>query len=214
QKVARHRVARYAPQRWERRAACIENRAPRSHVENQGVAVSDEYLVHILAVGRARQRDVGEHFIECAYRELLVAVHVAIRALVPAAANRRLQDVGVGFARRSVDLAFVAHARYLRPLQRSIWSARSRQCTACTSMTLPLESVTSCSSGCTKPVTEGRLSRSMRSMTSWCSVGSTLMPYCSTSALPALKSPSALMRMISASSLPQPARNFSAESTT
>lgn len=69
-----------------------------------------------------------------------------------------------------------ATAYCCRPLQRSIWSARSHGYHTSTSTILPEVSVLASSSGCTKPVTDGRLSDARRATTASRSAGSTLVP--------------------------------------
>src|SRR5262249_22072027 len=78
---------------------------------HERVAVGNEHLLDI-AVGQARGPDVGQRLVERANPELLVPVHVSVRAVVPRAANRGLQDVRVGLAQWPVDRSLVPH----RPL--------------------------------------------------------------------------------------------------
>ena len=65
------------------------------HVEDQRVAVGDEDLVDRVRGAARGFAQVGERFGELAHAELLAAIHVAVRAFVPGAADRRLQDVAV-----------------------------------------------------------------------------------------------------------------------
>ena len=70
---------------------------------------SKSSLIYLTRRMAARCGDIFEGLREWAHRELLVAVHVAVGALVPTAADGGLQDVGIGLARRAVDAAQVTH---------------------------------------------------------------------------------------------------------
>jgi hypothetical protein len=111
---ARGRVAADPAQPREVRAARGEERLPVIHRQDQRVAVGDEHLVDPVAGGAAGAGEVGQRLGQRPHREpRLVAVHVAVGAVVPRAADRRLDDQRVGLGRRTVDLADVAHAAWI-----------------------------------------------------------------------------------------------------
>ena len=84
------------------------------HRQDERVAVCDEDLLDVRPEGARAGLEVLERLAEVAHAERLRAVHVAVRAVVPRAADRRLDDVRVGLGGRSVEDAFVAHvARWL-----------------------------------------------------------------------------------------------------
>ena len=58
---------------------------------------------------RLGEGDVLAQLVDRAHPHVLVAVHVAVGALVPRAADGGLQDVGMCLAGRAVETAFVAH---------------------------------------------------------------------------------------------------------
>ena len=106
-----HGVAGHAAEAWEASARALEDRQPVIHREDERVAVRDEELLDLVADRRARAIEILERLRELAHAERLVAVHVAIRAVVPRAADRGLQDQRVGFRRRAVEATFVTHRR-------------------------------------------------------------------------------------------------------
>lgn len=80
-------------------------RASRTIVRSSpSVAVRYEHLLHLASVEPTRCLEIDEHLRELAHTEGLVTVHVAVGAVVPAAADGGLQDVCVGLGRRSIEL--------------------------------------------------------------------------------------------------------------
>jgi hypothetical protein len=78
--------------------------------QDQRVAVGHEQLLHARSKVLGGFGQVRERLVQLPYAKALFAVHVAVDTGVPGAADGRLQDVGVGFRRGTVDLAFVTHA--------------------------------------------------------------------------------------------------------
>jgi len=71
------------------------------------------FLRLLAGKGRAGQipgiRDEFQALVDRAQPERLVPVHVAVGAVVPRAADRGLEDQGIGLRRRTVETTFVAH---------------------------------------------------------------------------------------------------------
>ena len=107
--VARHRVARHLAQLREAGARGAQDRPPVIHRQHQRVAVGDEDLVDRVARDARGFAQVLQRLGEVAHAELLAAVHVAVHALVPRAADGRLQDVAVRLRRRAIERRHVAH---------------------------------------------------------------------------------------------------------
>src|ERR1019366_1654618 len=110
--VPRHRIRRDAPQPREARARPLEDRAPVVHRQHQRVAVGHEHLLDRLDVGAEVTRggvEIVQRVAQVADAERLFPVHVAVRAVVPRAADRGLQDVRVRLGGRAVEGAFVTH---------------------------------------------------------------------------------------------------------
>src|SRR5262249_23692229 len=81
----------------------LENRQPLRARHHQRVPVGDEQLLSPFR----RRVEIFEAFLERPHAKALVAIHVAVGAVIPAATDRRLQDVGVGLGRRPVHHAVV-----------------------------------------------------------------------------------------------------------
>ena len=107
--VACHCVARHAAQARKCTARSFEDRAPVLHRQHERVAVGDEDLLDLVTVHAPRGVEVLERRREVAHAERLVPVHVAVRTMIPGAADRRLDDVRVGLGRRAIELSLVAH---------------------------------------------------------------------------------------------------------
>src|SRR5262249_11463060 len=88
----------------------VENLQQPRRRQNQSVAVAQEHPFHHRAEG-SRFVDVAADELPWLGSELLVAIHVAVRAAIVAAAHGDLEQEAVRFARRAKNSADVIHAR-------------------------------------------------------------------------------------------------------
>ncbi|MFN9940484.1 MAG: hypothetical protein ACK56I_13510, partial [bacterium] len=96
--VAGHRVAADPPQAREAPRRGVEQRPPVVHRHAERVAIGHEQLLDPRPEAARREVEVLEQLRQRPQREDgLVAVHRAVGAVVPRAADRGLQDEGVGF---------------------------------------------------------------------------------------------------------------------
>ena len=93
-------------------------------IHDERVAVRNEHFVHTLPERAPSELDVGERLFETPHPKRFRSVHVAIRAVVPRTPDRGLQDVGMRFARRPVELPFVTHREGgIVPRKTLLWRA-------------------------------------------------------------------------------------------
>jgi len=117
--VAGHGVARHPPRPGQPLPHPAQDGQPVVHGHHQRVAVGDKDLVDPPAYPAPCLVQVGQRAGQIPHPEGFFAVHVAVGAVVPRAADGGLQDVRVGLGGGPIELAFVAHED--RP---AVWQQR------------------------------------------------------------------------------------------